>query len=158
MATKVQHMTVRFLSANRDLRMQRQTQGEILLPNGNSTNNPAQPEVTYKFKGGALELEVGQDLMADLVDPDTGELIEQDAISWLRATPEYGSRIIEVEPVAPPASDILSLVAVAAAEGDVDGLRALGDAEHASWDRPDVLAVISETLDRLETQEPVKAK
>lgn len=158
MATKVAQQTIRFLSANRALRMTRQTQGEILLPNGNSTRNPAQPEVTYEFDRGELELRVGQDMMADLVDPETGELVEQDAIGWLRSTPEYGTRIIEVEPVAPPASDVLSLVAVAAAAGDIDGLKALGDQEHATWDRGEVLAVIEEALDRLESVEPAKAK
>lgn len=159
MATKTKTaQTVRFLSANRGLRMQRQTQGEKFLPNGNVAVDHSQPEVTYEFKDGALELQVGQDLLADRLDPHTGEVVEQDAIEWLRSTPEYGTRIIEVEPVAPPASDVLSLVAVAAAAGDIDGLKALGDQEHATWDRGEVLAVIEEALDRLESVEPAKAK
>lgn len=157
MATKTRKQTIRFLSANTGLRMQRQTQGEKTLNNGNTMRDPAQPEVTYEFDRGALELTVGQDMMLDKIDPETGELVEQDAVEWIRSTPEYATRIIEVEPVAPDPAIVLAQVGPLAAAGDVEGLTALGDAEHGSWNRAEVLDVISASLDAIQTKAPAKA-
>lgn len=152
MATQVQQQKVRFLSQFSQLRMQRQTQGEIILPNANVTNDPSRPEVTYEFEHGALTLRVGQDMLPDKVDPETGEVVEQDAIDWIRSRPEYGASFIEVEPVAPDPGPLYVQIGELAAAGDLDGLIALGDAENESWGREAVLDQIREAVERLSTK------
>lgn len=142
--------TVRFLTEHKRLKLIRQPQGDLILPSGKVTKDPSRPSVTYQFIDGELTAREGQDLLADLVNSDTGEVEEQDAISWLRSHSDYGVRFHEVEPVAPPASDVLTKVALAAAAGDIDGLVALGDAEAESWHREDVLDVIRASIDNIQ--------
>lgn len=149
MATKTAQ-TVRFLSEHRRLKLIRQSQGEILMPGGGITYDPTRPSVHYWFTDGELLVTEGQDMLADKVDPDTGELVEQDALSWLRAHRDYGTAFYEVQPVAPPVGDALSKIALAAAAGDVAELVRLGDEEAESWNRDEVLDVIRASIENIE--------
>lgn len=156
MATKTLQ-TVRFLSEHGRFKLIRQPQGELILPNGKVTRNPAQPGVNYWFEHGELTVREGQDVLADKINPDTGEIVEQDALEWLRSHPDYGNRFYEVEPVAPDPGPLYIQIGRLAAEADVDGLVALGDEENESWQRPEVLTAISDAIAGIEVKKPVKA-
>ncbi len=159
MATQTQTKLkkVRFLSgAKPSFKMIRRSQGEIVMPNNNVANDPSKPEISYQFHRGALELREGQDMLPDKIDPETGDVVEQDAIEWIRSQPDFDSIVYEVVPEAPPSSEILKQVAAAAAAGDVQALVALGDEEAGSWAREDVLDVIRDAVERL-TAEPQSA-
>lgn len=145
--------TIRFLCGEHpSLRMIRRSQGEVILPNGNVAADPSRTEVAYQFDGGVLELREGTDMLADGLDPDTGEVVERDAVSWLRDTPEFGALVFEVEPMAPPVADALKAVVKAAAAGDVDELVRLGDEEADTWNRPEVLEQVRQAVKTIREQ------
>lgn len=147
--------TIRFLSQYPGLKLIRRSAVEIFA-NGRMVPDPSQPEVSYQFDRGVLELFPGADLMEDQLDPETGALVSQDAIDWVRAQPANNNWFYEVEPVAPEASEILTRITGAAASGDVDALLALGDEEHNSWNRPEVLDVINDAIGRIQAVEGEK--
>jgi hypothetical protein len=152
--TKTRPRTVRFLSSKYpSFKMIRRSQGEIFMPNGNVANDPSKPEIAYKFERASLELREGQDILADKVDPVTGEIVEQDAIEWMRSQPDFNSVVFEVTPEPPPASEILQLVAAAAAAGDAETLDQLGQEEFETWGREDVLEVIKGALDTVNAKQ-----
>lgn len=147
---------IRFLSEKPALKMIRRTQGERFV-NGSVVADPSNPEISYQFERGSLELWPDEGVMTDRVDPETGHMVEQTAAEWLRSTPEFNNVIYEVVPEAPPVEQILKRVTAAAAAGDVQALVALGDEENESWGREDVLDVIRDALARIEASSPTAA-
>src|SRR3954454_10289299 len=96
MTTAPHITTVTFWSDKPSLKLLRYSAQERLLPNGNVVVE--KPELAYIFKNGALDLDVGTDML------DDGPEGEQDAVDWVRrqiATTDVGQWVIEVEPVAP---------------------------------------------------------
>lgn len=145
---------IRFVSPNARLRMVRKPAGEQIMPNG--TVAITTKEVVYEFDQGGKTLRVGQDVMPDGWNEETGQYdLPQDAISWLRQTPEYGSRVIEVVPEAPDPGPLYVQIGQLTAAGDVDGLVVLGDEEASTWNREAVLDQIRNAVESL-TAEPVK--
>lgn len=158
MATQTQPKTIRFLSGKHpSFKMIRQPQGEKFLANNTVANDPSKPEIAYQFVGGVLELREGQDLLPDGLDPVTGDEVMQDAIEWIRQQPDFNSIVYEVQPEAPDPAPLYLAVGRLEAEGDLDGLVALGDEEYESWAREPVLEAIKGAVERVSAkQEPVK--
>lgn len=145
---------IRFVSPNARLRMVRKPAGEQIMPNGSVAITTK--EIVYEFDQGGLTLMVGQDVQPDGWNEETGRFeLEQDAVTWIRQTPEYGDRVIEVVPEAPDPGALYVRVGELTAAGDVEGLVALGDEEASTWGREAVLDQIRDAVARL--TEPVKA-
>ena len=148
--------TVRFVSEYRQGRYVRKPYGQQVFPNGNVVDT--EKEVVYEFQNGALELRVGQDILNDGWNPQTGEFdLPQDAIAWLRSHPDFGNKVYEVAPDAPDPAPLFVEVGKLEAAGDLDGLIEMGNRENESWGREPVLDAIRGAVERLTVVEkPVK--
>lgn len=149
---------VLFRSTKPGLRLIRQSQGERIMPNGTVVPDPTMPEVDYQFqalghsKMGVLEVREGQDLMEDALDPQTGQPVARDAVTYLRSHDWFGTTIKEAarDEGAPDPGPLYAQIAQLAAKGDIDALVALGDEEHATWGREQVLAAIGGALEQIQ--------
>lgn len=156
MATSTQLGTVTFASKASDYRYIRHSQGLAYMPDGNYRHDPSDPEISYQWQHGLLTLHRGQDMLADGVDPQTGETVEQDAIDYLLSRPESGVWYVAMDEVVPDGSPLLADIARAAAAGNVEELVRLGDAEAASYGREEILDVIRDALTSLDAPRPPK--
>jgi hypothetical protein len=156
-----------FLSKHRNLRLVRQAQEEVPMPNG--TFHVTKKPVRYEFApDGRLDVEEGQDVLFDgppEVDPETGELkrdeynrpipTAQDAISWLRnhglynrvgvigAFTEEGREPNRIPDAGPTVREIMA----AMVQMDVDTLaRIAAEEQAATWTRPAVDAALEEAF------------
>lgn len=148
--------TVRFLSDKTGLRLIRASQGEVFLPSGQVRADPTVPEVDYQFQRGALEVREGQDMLADKIDPETGEPVMQDAVEYLRNHDWYGTTIHEVprDATAPDPGPLYGQIAALAAKGDRDGLIELGQAEYEEYGRADVLNAVTQAIEAIDGPAP----
>lgn len=142
---------VDFISNHAAMRVLRECAQERLLQNGNVT--VTKPELCYEFKDRRLSVRLGQDLLPDKVDPDTGDIVEQDAVEYLRTHPEFNVRFYEITPEVPDPGPIFEQITTALLAEDIAALTAIGDEEHASYARDEVMDLVKAALDKLEPKD-----
>ena len=126
--------------------------------------------VSYEFIDGMLTVYPGQDVHADKFDPDTGQMEEQDALSWLRGHELYNLErgFWEVAPIAPdPAPVLATILQLAVKAGDPEHredaeerIANIHEAEGHTWKRQVVLDQCVQALaaiDSARTLEPPPA-
>jgi hypothetical protein len=168
-----------FISKHRNLRITRQSQVDVPMPNG--TYHTTQKPVRYEFApDGRLEVEEGVDILFDgppKVDPETGELerdeygrpvpTHQDALSWLRSHPLYNKVNVigafieegrEPSRIPDPGPTVREIIA-AMAQLDVETLaRIAAEEQAAAWTRPAVDAALEEAFAQVRgAQEALRA-
>lgn len=109
------------------------------------------PGVHYTFVGGLLTLRVGQDVLADRMNEQTGELEEQDAVDWIRAHPLFGVNITEIPPVPPAPDAALQKVMQAAVARDERTLVDIYEQEGKGFQRAAVLRAVENALRAIES-------
>lgn len=116
--------------------------------------------VYYQFKpgpagDGVLDVYEGQDVLPDGYDAASGEVVEQDAISWLRNHPDLNLTDVggfheegrEPGRPLPTDADFLADVMLAVNALDADALEQLLEQEEATHKRPLLLGTARKALD-----------
>lgn len=112
------------------------------------------PELVYEFQDRRLEVTPGRDEIEDRLDEDTGEMVVQDCVEYLRRHPDHGLRFYELTPTAPDPGPLLGEITDAVIAGDAEKLTAIGNEENATWNRPEVMDRIRAALDKLDPLPP----
>lgn len=142
---------VDFISNHPAMRVLRATAQERLLQNGNVA--VTKPELCYEFQDRRLSVRLGQDVLPDKVDPDTGEIVEQDAVEYLRTHPDFNNRFYEITPEVPDPGPLFEQITTALLSEDVAALTAIGDEEHATFNRDEIMDLVKAALDKLEPKD-----
>ena len=151
--TATQKKAVTFYSPHRNLTLVRIPVDEEIVRGGQRRKLPG---VSYSFEKtpNFLTVYVGQDLIEDGVDPETGEWVKQDAVQWLRNHRLFGESqpggFDEYREPVPPSSDTLTQVVDAMADEDLDRLSEIREHELSSHARSDVLDAVDRAIKKLE--------
>lgn len=118
--------------------------------------------ISYEFQDGVLLIYPDQDRIADKFDQATGQMLEQDALEWLRAHELYATDrgFWEVAPLSPDPTPTLTTVmqlAVAAGNPETrqlaeDRLVGIHEDEARTWARKTVLDACEVALAAIESQ------
>jgi hypothetical protein len=158
-------VAVQFASRGRHLSLERVTPKRI-VDAGGAVHWTA--GVTYDFQDGFMLRFPGEDTIADKFDPQTGQMLEQDAIEWLRSHPLYNvdRGFWEVAPLTPDPTDLMrTIMEVAVGAGNPktraaseERLAAIHEAEVTSWKRDVVLNACRVALAAIESHTTLSAK
>lgn len=152
-------VAIQFASRGRHLTLERVRPTRVVDAGGGVhwTNG-----ISYEFQEGVLLLYPRQDVLPDLFDPATGQMLEQDALGWARNHELYGTDrgFWEVDPVAPDAAPLLTAIMQLAVKAGNPDTRAAAEAklveiheiEAESWKRAPVLDGCKVALAAIESQ------